>query len=254
MARNDGRRADRRDTSRRSARSRSSTRGAAARTRSTTGPTRAARSARPESDVLLDTGEIGAVVDDDLDDETADGRIAADGANGVADADADDRRDRAPADNVTHTDHATHAAVRARVDAGRSSVQTLARGLDQMDINWVLALTLAACLAVVALTLAPSVRNYMTNRAEFEQITSSNQQLRDEISDYQKKVEQQNDPAYVEAQARERLHYVNPGEKAVVMMYPGDEARKAAQAREAERARNAWYGNLWDAVSTPPAK
>lgn len=114
------------------------------------------------------------------------------------------------------------------------------------------AIVLALVVSVVALTLAMPVRTYFAQRTEFEQLATGNDRLRTEVSDYQQKVNEQGDPAYIEAKARERLQFVRPGEKAVVMMYPGDDARIAAAKRAEARARNPWFSNLWDSVSTPP--
>ncbi|SDU55346.1 Septum formation initiator [Gordonia westfalica] len=106
---------------------------------------------------------------------------------------------------------------------------------------------------VVALTLAMPLRTYFSQRSEFRQLTASNEQLRREVADYQQKVNEQNDPAYIEAQARTRLQFVKPGEIPLVMLFPADEARREAAERAEERARAPWYGNLWDTLSTPPA-
>ncbi|QHN19761.1 hypothetical protein GII30_06875 [Gordonia amarae] len=106
----------------------------------------------------------------------------------------------------------------------------------------------------VALTLSAPLRNSMSDRSEFAQLSASNADLRKQIAYYEQKINEQNDPAYIEAQARERLHFVYPGEKSVVMMYPGDDARKAAERKAAEHANNPWYSNLWEAVATPPKK
>ncbi|MEE4022280.1 septum formation initiator family protein [Gordonia sp. PKS22-38] len=136
--------------------------------------------------------------------------------------------------------------VRPRFD--RAALLARAEGLDAKR-----AIVLALVISVVALTLAMPVRTYFSQRAEFDQLRASNDQLRTEVSDYQQKVNEQGDPAYIEAMARERLQFVRPGEKALVMMFPGDDARVAAEKKAAERARNPWYGNLWESVATPPA-
>ncbi len=114
------------------------------------------------------------------------------------------------------------------------------------------AIVLALVISVVALTLAMPVRTYFAQHAEFDQLRASNDQLRSEVTDYQQKVNEQGDPAYIEAQARERLQFVRPGETPLVMMFPGDDARRAAQQRAEEYARNPWYGNLWESVANPP--
>ncbi len=115
------------------------------------------------------------------------------------------------------------------------------------------AVVLALVLSVVALTLAMPLRTYFSQRSEFDQLRSSNQQLARQVADYQQKVNEQNDPAYIEAKARERLQFVKPGETPLVMMFPDDDARKAAQKQAEERASNPWYGNLWDSIANPPA-
>lgn len=136
-------------------------------------------------------------------------------------------------------------ATRRRID--RAAWVARWEGLDAKR-----AIVLALVVSVVALTLAMPVRTYFSQRAEFEQLRASNDQLRSEVSDYQQKVNEQSDPAYIEAEARERLQFVRPGEKALVMMFPGDDARIAAEKQAEERARSPWYGNLWESVSTPP--
>lgn len=116
------------------------------------------------------------------------------------------------------------------------------------------AVILALVIAVVALTLAMPMRTYFAQRSEFAQLANSNEQLRVQVDGYQRKVTEQGDPAYIEQQARERLGMVLPGETPLVMMYPGDDERRAAEQRADERARNPWYQNLWQSVSTPPER
>ncbi len=55
------------------------------------------------------------------------------------------------------------------------------------------------------------------------------------------------DPAYVEAQARARLHFVRPGETAYVVISP-DSAPAAVTPRVAEPVRVAWFDSLWQSV------
>ncbi|MGC4962366.1 FtsB family cell division protein [Gordonia sp. DT101] len=139
----------------------------------------------------------------------------------------------------------THRTRRRSFD--RASLTARWEGLDAKR-----AIILALVISVVALTLAMPVRTYFSQRAEFDQLRAGNDSLRSQVTDYQQKVNEQGDPAYIEAKARERLQFVRPGEKALVMMYPGDDARIAAQKKAEERARNPWYGNLWESVATPP--
>lgn len=116
------------------------------------------------------------------------------------------------------------------------------------------AVLLALVVSVVALTLAMPMRTYFGQRSEFSSLAASNQQLEHQVADYQRKVNEQNDPAYIEAKARQRLQFVRPGETPLVMIYPGDKQREDAQKRAEEHANTPWYVNLWQSVATPPTR
>ncbi|MFZ2512056.1 MAG: septum formation initiator family protein [Gordonia sp. (in: high G+C Gram-positive bacteria)] len=105
---------------------------------------------------------------------------------------------------------------------------------------------------MLALTLAVPMRTYLTQRAEFDRLEADNASLTQDVGNYQRRVTELNDPAYVERQARERLQYVMPGEKPVVLTYPAREQQASDQQKAREYAANPWYSNLWDALSTPP--
>lgn len=107
-------------------------------------------------------------------------------------------------------------------------------------------------IALLALTLVVPMRTYLAQRAEFNRLQDENAQLSQQVGDYQRRVTELNDPAYVEQQARERLQYVMPGEKPVVLTYPAREQQAADEQKAREYAANPWYSNLWDALSTPP--
>ncbi|MDL9938474.1 septum formation initiator family protein [Gordonia sp. ABSL1-1] len=143
------------------------------------------------------------------------------------------------------------ASTRARRDLGGPSLgeRLLARA-QRVDAKR--AVVLALVISVVSLTLAMPVRTYFEQRAELNDLTASNAEKRRQVVDYQQKVNEQNDPAYIEAKARSELLFVKPGETPLVMMFPGDEARKAAAEEAEKRARAPWYGNLFESIATPP--
>lgn len=79
------------------------------------------------------------------------------------------------------------------------------------------ALALSAILFFLALTLAPPIKHYFTQRAQISalkaQLVSDNRALdaaRKELLLWQ-------DPQYVKSQARERLHFVLPGERQYIV-------------------------------------
>ncbi|MEO9328464.1 septum formation initiator family protein [Gordonia aurantiaca] len=149
---------------------------------------------------------------------------------------------------------AVRTSRRTRTNASaRSGFAARLRRLEMSPSTVATLVITVVVVCVVALTLAMPVRTYFSQRSEFNQLTAANEQLRREVADYQQKVNEQNDPAYIEAQARARLQFVKPGEIPLVMLFPADEARREAAERAEERARAPWYGNLWDTLSTPPS-
>jgi hypothetical protein len=90
-------------------------------------------------------------------------------------------------------------------------------------------------------------------------LSASEAALRRQIADLEQKKVKLGDPAYIAAQARERLGFVMPGDTpfqvqlpaaAAVSPQPGDETGKPASSAP-------WYSSLWhtiaDAPHLPPA-
>jgi cell division protein FtsB len=78
-------------------------------------------------------------------------------------------------------------------------------------------LALSAIFFIFALTIAPPVKNYFTQRA---QISALKSQLSADNSALQKAREELllwQDPDYIKTQARERLHFVLPGERQYIV-------------------------------------
>lgn len=183
---------------------------------------------------------------------------AAAGAEPIADSVVDDF-DVAPAEVTAATvEIEAEAAPVTRVRSARGartgsrrpgvlqSALQRARGVNPRH-----AVIMAVVLAIVVLTLAMPMRTYFAQQSEFDQLRQSNAQLRSEVAEYQQKVNEQGDPAYTEAKARARLQYARPGETVLVLTFPGQAQRQAEEDRAAAKARNPWYGNLWDSVATP---
>jgi len=79
-------------------------------------------------------------------------------------------------------------------------------------------LALSAILFLLALTIAPPVKHYFTQRA---QISALKSQLAADNSALQKAREELmlwQDPEFIKAQARERLHFVLPGERQYIVI------------------------------------
>jgi cell division protein FtsB len=118
---------------------------------------------------------------------------------------------------------------------------------------------LAIVVCVLTLTIAGPVRTYFAQRTEMDQLAATEAALRQQITELQQRKDKLADPAYVAAQARERLGFVKPGDipfqvqlpaTATVSPQPGSETAKPA-------SNDPWYTSLWhtiaDAPHLPPA-
>ena len=79
-------------------------------------------------------------------------------------------------------------------------------------------LSLIALVFIFTLTIAPPVKNYFTQRAQINALKS---QLSADNSALQKAREQLllwQDPEFIKTQARERLHFVLPGERQYIVI------------------------------------
>lgn len=101
--------------------------------------------------------------------------------------------------------------------------------------------------AALAVTLAWPARALVEQRREVAALRAENQQTLQGISDTQAALNRWQDRAYVEAQARARLHFVRPGETAYVVVVPGQETAQVAP-RPLEVPKAPWFDTLWKSV------
>ena len=110
-------------------------------------------------------------------------------------------------------------------------------------------------LALIVTTAIP-FKNYLDQRSRINDLQSSQDANEARIAELQNQVERWKDPAYVKAQARNRLHYVMPNEIGYIVL-EADEAQAVIQNQIDEvGVRPAWYRTLWsslhDAADTAP--
>src|SRR6201985_2079054 len=117
---------------------------------------------------------------------------------------------------------------------------------------------LAAVVFVLALTIVGPVRTYFAQRTEMKQLSASESALRHQIADLEQRKAKLGDPAYIAAQARERLGFVKPGDIPFQVQLPAAAAPPQPGSQSAKPANNdPWYTSLWhtiaDAPHLPPA-
>lgn len=112
---------------------------------------------------------------------------------------------------------------------------------------------LVLVLAVLAVSYASSMKAYLQQRAHIQELKSQIAQREANIDDLEREKRRWRDPAYVQAQARERFGYLMPGETLyVVLDENGDplESRTSLTdpATVADDTPTAWWASEWKSV------
>jgi hypothetical protein len=99
----------------------------------------------------------------------------------------------------------------------------------------------------------------VAGRAELVRLAAEGRQLDQQAADLEKELERQSDPAYAERQARERLTYVLPGDRLVIVADGSTVEGDAGTIPEADPTGDElpWYEGLLQSVTSAdgdPAK
>jgi cell division protein FtsB len=112
-------------------------------------------------------------------------------------------------------------------------------------------LALSAIFFILALTIAPPVKHYFTQRAQISalkaQLSADNtalQKAREELLLWQ-------DPEYIKSQARERLHFVLPGERQYIVTDGQTSTSQNGSTKIASSLADGqpWYARLIASIS-----
>ncbi len=113
------------------------------------------------------------------------------------------------------------------------------------------AVLLGALVLLLALTLAGPVRQYLAGRAELVRLAAEGRALDERAEELQTQLGRQADPMYAERQARDRLTYVLPGDRLIVVVdgeaVEGD-AGTLAEAATADEPLP-WYEGLMESLA-----
>ncbi len=112
------------------------------------------------------------------------------------------------------------------------------------------AVLLGALVLLLALTLAGPLRQFLAGRAELVQLAAEGQALDRRIADLEAQLEQQSDPAFTQREARQRLTYVLPGDRLIMVVdgrtVAGDDGEVEEETGPAEPST--WYEGLMDSL------
>lgn len=80
------------------------------------------------------------------------------------------------------------------------------------------AVLLGIVVCALVLSLAYPIKEYLGQRSEIAALEQTRRETQDRVEALQFRQEQLQDPAYVEQQARQRLHYAMPGDRVFVVV------------------------------------
>jgi cell division protein FtsB len=117
------------------------------------------------------------------------------------------------------------------------------------------AMTLALVLFLLSWTLAPPTQRYFAQRAQINAVKSQVAANNAALADAAKQLQLWKDPEYIKTQARERLHFVLPGERQYIVTDPTETqtAPTTAVAKDIPSGLP-WYNRLIASITEVGSK
>jgi hypothetical protein len=109
-------------------------------------------------------------------------------------------------------------------------------------------LVLAGILVVLGLGMAVPMRSWLAQQAELDALRVEVEQAREQVADLEVQQRRWEDPAFIAAQARERLMLIFPGEIGYVAIDTTAPSQDPVLAEEV--VDQAWFERLWTQVRT----
>lgn len=110
---------------------------------------------------------------------------------------------------------------------------------------------LALALCAVMVTIAYPLQQYLAQRSQIAALNARNAATARQVAQLQAELAKWSDPAYVAIQARERLHYVKPGEIGFIVPNPATDSEPLGMPTPT--STQPWYDRLWSTVKSPSA-
>ena len=111
------------------------------------------------------------------------------------------------------------------------------------------AAVLALLVCALVLSLAYPLKHYLGQRSQIAQLAEQNAQKQAAVDALERRKAQLKDPAYITMLARQRLQYVIPGERQMVVVQQGQGGSDSDGSGKHHAGSDApWYGQLWGSV------
>jgi hypothetical protein len=108
----------------------------------------------------------------------------------------------------------------------------------------------------VIVAIALPFKIWLSQRGDLSSLNSQIKRVQSRVAELNAQDQQWNDPAYVSAQARKRLHYVMPGQTNRIVLGPKPTHRQQAIATAIAHpaappaSDGPWYSQLWQSMQT----
>ena len=112
------------------------------------------------------------------------------------------------------------------------------------------AAVLAMVFCLLAISLAYPLREYLSQRGDIGSLEARVTAEEKRVAELERTRKRWNDPAFVKAQARERLHFVMPGETQYVVLEPDEAPAPVPDTgwSSAPAPERPWFSDLWQSV------
>ena len=113
-------------------------------------------------------------------------------------------------------------------------------------------IAISVVIFIIALTIAPPAQRYFTQRAQINAVEAEIQVRQERLEQAQIELQKWRDPNYVKSQARERLHFVLPGERQYIVVGVETQESTAAKKKTAVATKQfgsaPWYTKLISSI------
>lgn len=108
-----------------------------------------------------------------------------------------------------------------------------------------------AILFAFTLMVAPPIKHYFTQRAQIQALKAQVASDRKDLEAARKQLQQWKDPEYIKSQARERLHFVLPGERQYIVTDGTDSTDQNSGVHVAQSVPTdePWYTRIIASIS-----
>jgi cell division protein FtsB len=113
-------------------------------------------------------------------------------------------------------------------------------------------IAISVVIFIIAVTIAPPAQRYFTQRAQINAVEAEISNRKTRLAEAEIELQKWRDPNYVKSQARERLHFVLPGERQYIVLGVETEASSVQKQKTpvaTEQFGSApWYTKLISSI------